>query len=94
MLARYERQVLAGFAEDLPEQGDGTSAETYLHAMYGMFRLERFLEKMRPRIRAAVIPYLEGCSVPEIAATLGIKAKAVYSRLRLAQERLEMLSFA
>jgi len=94
-LARCAREVLAGFAEDLPEQEeDGTSPETVLHAMYGVFRLKRFLEKMRPRIREAVIPYLEGWSVPEIAATLGIKVKAVYSRLRLARERLEMLSFA
>ncbi|MDC0745022.1 RNA polymerase sigma factor [Polyangium mundeleinium] len=92
-LARCEREVLAGFADDLPErEDDGASAETVLHAMYGMFRLKRFLEKMRPCIRVAVIPYLEGWSVPEIAATLGIKVKTVYSRLHLARKRLEMLS--
>ncbi|MDI1445526.1 RNA polymerase sigma factor [Polyangium sp. 6x1] len=91
---RYEREVLVGFSEDFPEQEDATSPDTLLHAIYGVFRLKRFLAKISPRIRDAVIPYLEGSSIAEIAASLGIKAKAVYSRLRLARKRLEMLSLA
>ncbi|MDI1436720.1 RNA polymerase sigma factor [Polyangium sorediatum] len=93
-LLRYEREVLAGSTEDLPEQEDTTSPETLLQAVYGMFRLKRFLAKLSHRIRAAVLPYLEGRSIPEIAASLGIKAKAVHSRLHLARARLEMLSLA
>ncbi|MDI3285313.1 RNA polymerase sigma factor [Polyangium sp. 15x6] len=93
-LVRCEREVLAGCAEDLPEQEDRTTPETYLHAMYGMFRLKRFLEKIGPRLRAAVIPFLEGKSITEIAASLGIKTKAVDGRLRLARKRLEMLALA
>ncbi|MDI3286835.1 sigma-70 family RNA polymerase sigma factor [Polyangium sp. 15x6] len=85
-LVRREREVLVGFAEDL------TSAETLLHAMYGMFRLKRFLEKLSSRLRAAVLPFLEGQSIPEIAASLGIKPKAVDGRLHLARKRLEMLA--
>ncbi|MDI1451541.1 RNA polymerase sigma factor [Polyangium sp. 6x1] len=91
---RYEREVLVGFAEELPEQGDGASTEVLLQAMFGMFRLKRFLGKISSRIRDAVIPYLEGRSIAEIAASLGIKAKAVYSRVRLARKRLEMLALA
>ncbi|MDI1446744.1 RNA polymerase sigma factor [Polyangium sp. 6x1] len=91
---RYEREVLVGFSEDFPDQEDATSSETLLHAIYGMFRLKRFLGKLSPRIRDAVIPYLEGWSIAEIAASLGIKAKAVYSRVRLARKRLEMLGLA
>ncbi|MDI3288552.1 sigma factor-like helix-turn-helix DNA-binding protein [Polyangium sp. 15x6] len=59
-----------------------------------MFRLKRFLEKIGPRFRAAVIPFLEGQSITEIAASLGIKTKAVDGRLRLARKRLEMLAHA
>jgi len=93
-LLRHEREVFTGLANDFAEQEDTSSAEALLHATYGMFRLERFLAKIGPRIRDAVIPFLEGQSIAEIAAALGIKVKAVYSRLRLARERLKMLSLA
>ncbi|MRG90902.1 hypothetical protein GF068_03045 [Polyangium spumosum] len=48
--------------------------------------------KSRPRIRAVLVPYLEGHSVREIAETLGLKLKTVYARVRLARERLKMLA--
>ncbi|MDI1447469.1 sigma-70 family RNA polymerase sigma factor [Polyangium sp. 6x1] len=93
-LARYEREVLVGFAEDLPEQEDGTSPEALLQATYGVFRLKWFLQKIGPRVRAVVVPFLEGHSIREIAESLGIKAKAVYGRLHLARERLKTLALA
>ncbi|TKD09456.1 RNA polymerase sigma factor [Polyangium fumosum] len=91
---RYEREVLVGFAEDLPEQEDGTSPETLLQATYGMFRLKRFLGKLSARLRSAVIPYLEGRPITEIAASLGIKVKTAHSRLHLARKHLETLALA
>ncbi|MDC3957112.1 RNA polymerase sigma factor [Polyangium jinanense] len=91
-LVRRESEVLVGCAEELPEQEDRTTPETHLHAIYGVFRLKRFLEKIGPRLRAAVIPFLEGQSITEIATSLDIKAKAVEGRLRLARKRLEMLA--
>ncbi|WP_170319977.1 RNA polymerase sigma factor [Polyangium spumosum] len=91
-LARFEREVFTGLADDFAEQGDTTSSGTILQAMYGMFRLKRFLEKSRPRIRAVLVPYLEGHSVREIAETLGLKLKTVYARVRLARERLKRLA--
>ncbi|TKC97915.1 RNA polymerase sigma factor [Polyangium fumosum] len=91
---RYEREVLVGFAEDLPEQEDGTSPDTLLQATYGMFRLKRFLAKLGSRLRAAVLPYLEGQSITEIAASLGLNAKTVYSRLHLARKHLNTLALA
>ena len=48
----------------------------------------RFLQTIRPRIRAVVIPYLEGRVVREIAEMLGLKTKTVYSRLRQVWARL------
>jgi len=91
---REAREVLVGLAEDLPEQEDGTSPETLMQAVYGMFRLKRFLEKIRPRIWATVIPYLEGRSNTEIATSLGIKVKTAHSRLHLARKHLETLALA
>ncbi|MDI1451072.1 RNA polymerase sigma factor [Polyangium sp. 6x1] len=93
-LLRHEREVFAGLADDYAEQEESASTDTLLHATYGLFRLKRFLAKIRPRIRAAVIPYLEGWSIPEIAASLGIHVKAVYSRLHLARKHLKMLPLA
>ncbi|MDI1451327.1 RNA polymerase sigma factor [Polyangium sp. 6x1] len=93
-LLRHEREVFTGLAEDFAEQEDTSSPEELLHATYGFFRLKRFLAKIGPRIRDAVIPYLEGWSIAEIAASLGVKAKAVYSRLRLAREHLKTLALA
>nr|WP_269749951.1 sigma-70 region 4 domain-containing protein [Polyangium fumosum] len=43
-------------------------------------------------MRAVVLPYLEGHSIREIAATLGMKPKAVYGRLHLAREHLKTLA--
>ena len=62
--------------------------------MYGMFRLKRFLQKIGPRIRAVVLPYLEGRSIREIAAARGMKPKAVHGRLHLAREHPKTLAFA
>ena len=93
-LARHEREVFSGLGEDHPEQAGASSPETLMHAMYGMFRLKRFLGKIGARIRDVVIPYLEGRSVREFAELLGLKPKTVYGRLHLARERLKTLALA
>ncbi|MRG90711.1 RNA polymerase sigma factor [Polyangium spumosum] len=90
-LARCEREVFTGLADDFPERADATSTETLLSAMYSLFRLKRFLRKVGPRIRAVVVSYLEGRSVREIADAFGLKLKTVYSRLHLARQHLKML---
>ncbi|MDI1481173.1 sigma-70 family RNA polymerase sigma factor [Polyangium sp. y55x31] len=95
-LARHEREVFTGLAEECPEQGqdDASSPDTLLQAMYGLFRLKRFLLKVGPRIRAVVAPYLEGRSIREIAEALGIKTKTAYARLSLARRHLQTLALA
>ncbi|MDI1444295.1 RNA polymerase sigma factor [Polyangium sp. 6x1] len=93
-LLRHAREVFTGLAEDVAEQEDASSPEELLHATYGLFRLKRFLAKIRPRIRAVVMPYLEGRSIREIAESLGLKLKTVYSRLHLAREHLKTLALA
>ncbi|TKC93334.1 RNA polymerase sigma factor [Polyangium fumosum] len=71
-----------------------TSPDTLLQATYGMFRLKRFLAKLSSRLRVAVLPYLEGQSIPEIASSLGINTKTVYSRLLLARKHLKTFALA
>ncbi|MDC3955880.1 RNA polymerase sigma factor [Polyangium jinanense] len=93
-LARCEREVLAGLADDLPEQEVAAPMEMLLQATYGMFRLKRFLLRIGPRIRAVVVPYLEGRSIREIAEALGIKTKTAFARLHLAREHLKRLALA
>ncbi|MDC0749306.1 RNA polymerase sigma factor [Polyangium mundeleinium] len=93
-LARCEREVLVGLSEDLPEQEEAESVGLFVQAAYGMFRLKRFLLKIGPRIRAVVVPYLEGRSIREIAEALGIKTKTAYARLHLAREHLKTLALA
>ncbi|MDI1480153.1 RNA polymerase sigma factor [Polyangium sp. y55x31] len=93
-LARHEREVFVGLAEDCPEQEHASSPDTLLQAMYGLFRLKRFLWKVGPRIRAVVMPYLEGRSIREIAEALGIKTKTAYARLFLARRHLQTLALA
>jgi RNA polymerase sigma-70 factor, ECF subfamily len=93
-LLRYEREVFVGLADDLPELDDTVSTATLLHATYRLFRLKRFLRRIGPRIRAVVLPYLEGRSIGEIAASLGLKVKTAHARLRLARERLKRLALA
>ncbi|MDI1451230.1 RNA polymerase sigma factor [Polyangium sp. 6x1] len=93
-LLRHEREVFTGLAEDFAEQEDTSSPEELLHATYGLFRLKRFLGKIGPRIRAVVVPYLEGRSIREIAESLGIKMKTAHARLHLAREHLKTLALA
>ncbi|MDI1475110.1 RNA polymerase sigma factor [Polyangium sp. y55x31] len=93
-LSRHEREVFVGLGEDYPEQELPSSPDTLLQAMYGLFRLKRFLWKIGPRIRAVVMPYLEGRSIREIAEALGIKTKTAYARLHLAREHLKTLALA
>ena len=94
-LARHEREVFTGLAEDGPAQEHASSSpEELMQAMYGWFRLKRFLWKIGPRIRAVIMPYLEGRSIREIAEALGIKTKTAYSRLSLARRHLQTLALA
>jgi len=88
-LLRHEREV---FTREITEQEDTSSPGTLLQAIHGMFRLKRFLERIRPRIRAVVMPYLEGHSIQDIAESLRLKPKTVYSRLHLAREHLKTLA--
>ncbi|MDC3962043.1 sigma factor-like helix-turn-helix DNA-binding protein [Polyangium jinanense] len=91
---RHEREVFAGLADDFAEQEGADSTGLLVQATYGMFRLKRFLGKLRPRIRAVVLPYLEGRSIQEIAGSLGLKTKTVHGRLHLAREHLKTLALA
>jgi len=93
-LARCEREVLVGLSEDLPAQEEVESIGMFVQATYGMFRLKRFLSRIGPRIRAVVVPYLEGRSIREIAEALGIKTKTAHARLHLAREHLKTLALA
>ncbi|MDI3282322.1 RNA polymerase sigma factor [Polyangium sp. 15x6] len=94
-LVRCEREVFAGLADDFPEREDSSeSTEALVQATYGLFRLKRFLWKIGPRIRAVVLPYLEGHSIREIAEALGIKTKTAHARLHLAREHLKTLALA
>ncbi|MDI1436945.1 RNA polymerase sigma factor [Polyangium sorediatum] len=94
-LSRCEREVLAGLADDFPEREDeAESIGMFVQATYGLFRLKRFLYKIGPRVRAVVMPYLEGRSIREIAESLGIKTKTAHARLHLAREHLKTLALA
>jgi RNA polymerase sigma factor (sigma-70 family) len=93
-LARYEREVFVGLAEDLPELEDAATTGALIKATYKLLRLKRFLRRIGPRVRAVVMPYLEGRSIGEIAASLGIKVKTAYARLHLARERLKAFALA
>jgi len=93
-LVRCEREVFVGLGEELPEQEDSAGTGALVLATYRLLRLKRFLRRIGPRIRAVVLPYLEGRSVGEIAASLRIKVNTAYARLRLARERLKTLALA
>ncbi|MDC3962191.1 RNA polymerase sigma factor [Polyangium jinanense] len=94
-LVRCEREVLAGLSDDFPEREDeAESTEALVLATYGLFRLKRFLLRIGPRIRAVVVPYLEGRSIREIAEALGIKTKTAYARISLARRHLQTLALA
>ena len=52
--------------------------------------LEKLLERLEPERRAVfILVELEGMTVQEIAAALGVNVNTVYSRLRLARQQLE-----
>jgi len=93
-LVRYDREVLRGFADALPSREDADGPDGRLQVMYGLFRLKRFLCKIGPRIRAVVVPYLEGHSIQEIAESLGLKTKTVHGRLHLARAHLKTHALA
>lgn len=74
---------------DLPESPLAASLEDQLHLKTDLERFQRILHSLEPHQRETyLLVELEGLSAVEAAQTLGVKLNTIYSRLRLAREKV------
>lgn len=86
-LARHSREVMDDAVEAIDER---PAADEQLAAHQARQLLERALEGLDLDQRAAFVMHdVDGFSVPEIATALGAPLNTIYSRLRLARERVK-----
>jgi RNA polymerase sigma-70 factor, ECF subfamily len=85
--ARHRREEYPG---EVPEVfAHEECADALLISHEDNERLRTRVSRLRPKLRAVVVPYVfEGRLISEIAASLKIPEKTAYARLRLAREAL------
>ncbi len=86
-LARNKREIL----DDAPERTDeAPRADERMIAQEARSIIWRALDSLDLDRRAVFVLHdIEGCSMPDIAATLSVPLNTAYSRLRLAREHIK-----
>jgi RNA polymerase sigma-70 factor (ECF subfamily) len=83
--ARIQRERIT---DDLDREGGGIGTEEQLETARRRALVMKALEALGEDQRLVFVRHeLEGISIPEIAAMIGIQVNTAYSRLRLARER-------